>query len=337
MFESIDMGIVILDESLNIETANDAMKRIFGKKPEGKFFEIYNEFSVFKEKINEVVEKKKSLDLTVSPVEKKGKTYRVKIIPLFLSSGNYRIVLLVEDITEKVKLETQLIETEKHAVVGKLAAGLSHDIKNPLSAISASAFTIKKKLKDNPLIVKLAENIEKNSARAVDIVDKLLNYAKPSYYKKQKTNLKEVIELSIEFAIPPSKRKNINVYKNLKDGVYVFADRNSLQQVFINLIMNAVEAMNGKGDIHISLDKNGDFAEVKIKDTGQGIPEDILENIFEPFFTTKEKGTGLGLSVVNKIIKDHSGYIDVKSRREEGTEFVVNLPLYTDGGNDGEK
>ena len=337
MFESIDIGIVILDESLNIETANHAMKKMFGRKPEGKFFEIYTELDSLKERIKEVIETRKSIDITISPVERKGKTYRVKLVPLFISKKNHRIVLLVEDITEKVKLEAQLIETEKHAVVGKLAAGLSHDIKNPLSAISASAFTIKKKLKDNPLIVKLAENIEKNSARAVDIVDKLLNYAKPSYYKKQKTDLKNIVELSVEFAIPPSKRKSINIHKNLKDGVYVFADKNSLQQVFINLIMNAVEAINGDGDIYISLDKNGDFAEVKIKDTGKGIPEDILDNIFEPFFTTKEKGTGLGLSVVSKIIKDHSGYIDVKSKREEGTEFIVNLPLYTDGGIKDEK
>ena len=336
MFESIDIGIAILDDKFNIETWNTALEKIFGKKPEGNFFEAFPEMESLKNKFKDVVKERKTIDITVSPLEKKGKTFRVKLIPLSLNESTVKVVLFIEDITEKVKLEAQLIETEKHAVVGKLAAGLSHDIKNPLASIAASAFSIKRRAKDDEKIKKLAENIEKNSSRAVDIIDKLLNYAKPSYYKKQKTDLKSVLELSVEFSLPPSKREKVILEKNIQEEIFVYADKNSLQQVFINLIMNAIEAMNGGGKISITATKNGEFAEIRIKDTGSGIPEEVLENIFEPFFTTKEKGTGLGLSVVSKIIKDHNGYIDVKSIEGEGTEFIINLPLYKDGGSDNE-
>ncbi len=340
MFEAIDIGIVVLNRAFYVETANKAMEEMFNKKPDGYFFKLYPELNILERKFKEALETKKSIDLTISPVEEKGKTYRIKIVPVLLESENEKLVVLVEDITERVKLEAQLIETEKHAVVGKLAAGLSHDIRNPLTTVRAAAFSIKRmaEKKNEEKIRKLAESIEKNSDRAEKIIEKLLNYAKPSYYKKKPVNIKDVIINSVEVAIPSNIKRNINLKIDLNDA-FVFADPNSLQQVFVNIIMNAAEAINGQGEIFVSNYINGEFVEIRIKDTGEGIPEDILKDIFEPFFTTKEKGTGLGLSVVSKIIKDHNGYINVKSEEGKGTEFIINLPVYKGEGNDydGEK
>ena len=329
MFEAIDIGIIVLNRAFYIESANKAVENIFNKKPEGYFFKVFPELSTLEQKFKKVLEEKKGIDITISPMEEKGKTYRIKIVPVLLDKEHEKIVVLIEDITEKVKLEAQLIETEKHAVVGKLAAGLSHDIRNPLTTVKAAAFSIKKVAEKNKQekIKKLAESIEKNSDRAERIIEKLLNYAKPSYYKKKPVNVKDIIENSLEVAIPSNIKKSITLKTDLEDA-YVFADPSSLQQVFVNIIMNAAEAIDGEGEIYIENRINGEYIEVVIKDTGGGIPEEIIKDIFEPFFTTKEKGTGLGLSVVSKIIKDHNGYINVRSEEGKGTEFTINLPAY---------
>ncbi|WP_457642867.1 ATP-binding protein [Persephonella sp.] len=333
-FESVDIGIAILDKEFNIEKANKALEKITGKKADGSIFEIIPEVQPLRKELEDVIKNKTVIDTVLSSIHRKGSIYRIKALPLISTDSDDvdKVVLIIEDVTEKEKLEAQLLETEKHAVIGKMAAGLSHDIKNPLAAISASAFAIKKRgnrLKDSK-IVELAEKIEKNSSRAADIINRLLNYAKPSYYRSEKVDLKEVILSSIEFAVPDSRKKDIQIEKDLQSGVFTYGDKNSLQQVFINLLINAVEAMEGKGKITITLTKDENSAIISIKDTGAGIPEDMLDEIFDPFFTTKEKGTGLGLSVVSRIIKDHNGKVEVYSREGEGTEFVIKLPLLED-------
>ncbi|WP_293445243.1 ATP-binding protein [Persephonella sp.] len=333
-FESVDIGIAIINKDFKIERANKALENITGKKPEGDIFEIVPEIQPLKEEIKQVIQNKKTIDTILSSINRKGSIYRIKALPL-ISSDNVdvdKVVIVIEDVTEKENLEAQLLETEKHAVIGKMAAGLSHDIKNPLAAISASAFAIKKRgetLEDGK-IIELAKKIEKNSSRAAEIINRLLNYAKPSYYKAENVDLKETLISSIDFAIPDSKKKDIKIHKRLKSGVYTYGDKSALQQIFINILINAAEAMNHKGKIEIKLSKNEQYAVVSIKDTGPGIPEDLIEEIFDPFFTTKEKGTGLGLSVVNRIVKDHSGKIEVISKEGEGTEFIIKLPLSED-------
>ncbi len=335
-FESVDIGIAIVDKNFQVETVNSALEKIVGHKITGDLFENIPELLPLRSEIEGVISKKQPLDTVFSSVSKKGFIYRVKVLPLASTPEEKehieKLVIIIEDITEKEKLEAQLLQTEKHAVIGKLAAGLSHDIKNPLTAISAYAFTVKKrgeKLKDETLI-NLGEKIEDNSKRAEDIINKLLNYAKPSYYKEKKVDLKEVLNTSIDFSIPASKRKNIKINKKLEKDVYVYGDPGSLQQVFINLIINAAEAMDYSGNIWIDLSRNGDRAVIKIRDDGEGIPDSIKDEIFDPFFTTKEKGTGLGLSVVKRIVSDHRGEIDFDSREGEGTEFIIKLPLAGD-------
>jgi len=335
-FESVDIGIAIVDKNFLVETVNSALEKIVGHKITGDLFENIPELLPLKSEIEGVISNKQPLDTVFSSVSKKGFIYRVKVLPLASTPEEKerieKLVIIIEDITEKEKLEAQLLQTEKHAVIGKLAAGLSHDIKNPLTAISAYAFTVKKKgekLKDKTLI-NLGEKIENNSKRAEDIINKLLNYAKPSYYKEKVVDLREVLNTSIDFSIPASKRKNIKINKRLEKGVYVYGDPGSLQQVFINLIINAAEAMNYSGNVWINLKKNGDKAVIKIKDDGEGIPENIKDEIFDPFFTTKEKGTGLGLSVVKRIVNDHRGEIYFESKEGEGTEFIIKLPVAED-------
>ncbi len=229
---------------------------------------------------------------------------------------------------EKEALEFSLLQAEKHAVIGKLAAGISHNIKNPLATITSSAFAIRRKLKKKKYdeIEPLIDRIEKNSKHAEEIINRLLDYAKPSFLNKEKINLKELIKNSIDLVKPSIKGKEIKFIENTED-IEIIGDKNFLQQALVNILINSIEAIEKEGVIEIELKKLGNKAVLKIKDNGKGIPEEIKENIFEPYFTTKPSGTGLGLAIVHKIIMEHRGDIKIYSQKDKGTEFIIELPL----------
>ncbi len=335
-FESLDIGIAVLDKNLIIKMANKRFQSMLYKNT-GTSIESIPEFQYLSKDLKSVFENKKVFETTLSSIDKKGSVYRIKALPLRNnlpdkpSSSSDEIVILIEDVTEKDKLETQIIQAEKLAVIGKMAATLAHEIRNPLTAISASAYRIKTKIKipDIEGILSLVEKIETHTYRAQDIINKILNYSKLSYRDLEIVNLKTILNQTLEFISHSLKGKNIRIKANLDKDVFVYGDKNALQQAFINIIMNAIEELENlkekEGIIKISLDKDSKYALVKIQDNGRGIPEDISDKIFEPFFTTKERGTGLGLSIVSRIIKDHKGEISVK--RENGTTFIVKLPL----------
>ncbi|WP_457627734.1 two-component system sensor histidine kinase NtrB [Persephonella sp.] len=331
-FESVDIGVVILDRNYVIEKANSAMEKISGKKPEGVIFDVIPELEPLKDDFEKVLKERKIVDTIISSVHRKGSIYRVKAVPLISSDSDTvdKIVLVVDDITEFEKMKVQLLYTEKHAMLGRMAANLSHEIQNPLSVVSASAYVLKQKGEklDDEEIVKLAEKIEKNTKRATNIMNRFLNYSKVSTYKKELVNMRKVILSSIEFASTQLKDRKPKIYRRLRSDVYVYGDEEALSQVFTNLIINAAEAVDPeKGIIEIKLTKDRDFAIASVKDNGTGIPENMISDIFDPFVTTKNMGTGLGLSIAKKIIMDHRGTIEVYSKLGEGTEFIIKLPL----------
>jgi len=229
---------------------------------------------------------------------------------------------------EKEALKYSLLQAEKHAVIGKLAAGISHNIKNPLATITSSAFAIRRKLKKGKLdeIEVLIDRIEKNSKHAEEIINRLLDYAKPSFLNKEKINLKDLIKNSIDLVKPSIKGKKIEFIEETED-LEIIGDKNFLQQALVNILINSIEAIEEEGKIEIKAFRNGNKAVIKIKDNGKGIPEEIIENIFEPYFTTKPSGTGLGLAIVHKIIMEHRGNIKINSEKDKGTEFIIELPL----------
>ena len=333
-FESLDIGIAVLDENFNIKTSNKRFKEMSDLES-NNLFQSIPELRHLEKDFKEVIEKNKAFETILSSINKQGFIYRIKALPLYTQSSpdesidTPKIVLIIEDITEKEKLEAQIIETEKLAVIGKMAAALAHEIKNPLTAISASAYRIKskaKKLNDNK-IIEFSEKIETHSERARNIIDRVLNYSKPSYHKLEVINIKDILRQTLEFIEHSLKGKKIKIKTNLRKNAFVNGDKNALQQVFINILMNAIEALEHieNGVIEIDLDKNEEYVIVSIKDNGIGIPDKVKDKIFEPFFSTKDKGTGLGLSVVDRIIKDHGGEIYVDNKN--GTTFTIKLPI----------
>jgi signal transduction histidine kinase len=333
--ESIDLGIVVLNKDFNLEFINKSAKVLLGKDQEsGNFFKHFTILKNLENEFKEVINSKKSFEKKITISENPKKIWEIKAFPILTQEESIEnIVVIIEDITEKVEMENQILQSEKLAVIGKLVASISHEVKNPLSIINQSAYSLKRKVnklcKENAEeIIAGLDRIEKSVYRANDIVERLLNFTKPYYSKIESINIKDVIEEAIKLSFLQAKRSDISISKRLSNA-YVKGDRNALIQLFINILINAIESIEDKGSISIRTykDKSKGVAVIKIRDTGVGIPSQYLDKIFEPFFTTKESGTGLGLAVVYRIVESHGGKIYVESEEGKGTEFTVELPL----------
>jgi len=263
----------------------------------------------------------------------------------------------LEDMLANLKeVQAQLIQAGKLAGIGELASGVAHEINNPLTAVMGHALRLMRKAEGSELKeIKGMDTFRKElkiiadaSMRCKEITDGLLRFSRVSTEpKKSSVNVNNVIDDSLVLIEYTFKKHRINLVKQLDAAIsYIRGDHNQLQQVFINMINNAIHAMPNGGDLHIATRErqnipfsiyrrkksgNGydDYIEVEFADTGCGIEEKHLSNIFDPFFTTKEpgKGTGLGLSVSYRIISDHDGWIEVKSAVGKGTSFLIFLPV----------
>jgi signal transduction histidine kinase len=255
--------------------------------------------------------------------------YDVYISPLKNASGSISgRIFVFEDVTEKNKIQNQLITSEKMASLGLLSAGIAHEINTPLTGISSYC----QFLLDNPngaenleLIGKMQDQV----LRVNKIIRTLLDFSRQKGQQPQPINVNRVIEESLALVEHKLKKKNITFKKEteFKKNIYGFSTR--LQQLFINLFINAIDAIDAEGWISVSGEENSEEVIVRFKDNGRGIRDKNLEMIFDPFFTTKEigKGTGLGLAIVYNIVKEHYGNIQVHSKIDRGTTFIITFPL----------
>ncbi len=336
--EGVNLGIVIIDCDFNIEILNQYSKNFSSNLEEKNIFETFPFLKQLKSEFEDVIKNKKDFETKIK-VDYLSKIFEIKAYPIYSQENTVNsLVIIFEDVTEKEEMENHIIQSEKLAVIGRLAAGLSHEIKNPLTIINQTAYLLKRKvqkqfgnIQNTEALLESIKTIEKNVYRAIDIIERLLNFSKPYYSNTEKVNLKDIIDEAFKLAYLQSKKPGVKISKNMED-VYIKGDKNALIQLFLNLIINAFDAIENKGKITITLKllKRSNSVKVSIKDTGKGIPEDILDKIFDPFFTTKEKGTGLGLAVCYKIVESHGGSISVKSEEGIGTEFIVTFNLSED-------
>ena len=247
---------------------------------------------------------------------------------------------IYNDLRPKIEIEKKLKEAEriklmqsnKMASLGHLAAGVAHEINNPLSGILIDTSLILEELDGESPIREDLQNIIDDTNRCKEIVKNLLAYSRQTEFKKEIFNVNGVIEQAFSFLREHALLQNITISKEFSSSMLMSeGDNNQLIQIFTNMIINATQAMNGKGNITIrtSKDKPKGKIYIEISDTGCGIPEENIPKIFDAFFTTKEegKGTGLGLSTVKDIIEKHRGTIKVKNTGPEGTTFLMELPL----------
>lgn len=244
-----------------------------------------------------------------------------------------KVALLIEkkEGAEKVKLlQDQVRHADRLATIGELTAGIAHEINEPISGILGFA-QLAIKNKSNPVETQSdLEKIVKTSLHAREIIKKLMYFSHQLPQKLGPVSLNNVIRDSMNFLEPKCSRQNIIVQYKLDENLsLVNADAVQLNQVLMNLVVNAIQVMPNGGQLYIETSNSGSFAEIIIKDTGTGIPSEIQDQIFKPFFTTKEigKGTGLGLPVVHGIVTAHKGQIEFESKKGEGTTFKIRFPI----------
>jgi len=254
----------------------------------------------------------------------------ISIAPLVGKSGE-RLgrLILIDDITQRIQMEEQMVQTEKLSSLGLLAAGVAHEVNTPLAVISNYIQMLAKQMPTSDPRQQLIEKVVKQTFRASEIVNNLLNFSRTGAAEFTEVQLNTVVEEALSLVAHPFRTAHVQVSRNFQQELpTVLGSNNKLQQVFLNLFMNARDAMPAGGVIEVRTASYNGSVEIEISDTGQGISGEHLNRIFDPFFTTKSygRGTGLGLSVSYGIVKEHAGKIDVRSTQGKGTSFRLEFP-----------
>ncbi|MFO7867217.1 MAG: ATP-binding protein [Candidatus Aminicenantes bacterium] len=335
IIESLTVGVAVTDKNGHIIGWNRVMEETFLKKKVEVTYKNLaealgeqNYSAVFPSDTQKGFRLLSEISLNLPTGE--NKIFDIAKTPLLDNKMNpYGTVLVFEDTTEKMSLQQQLLTSEKLASVGLLSAGVAHEINTPLTGISSYIQMLQKKLSDSSHS-RILNKIEAQTDRVGRIVKNLLNFARnPSDSMFHQININENIQSIISLIDYKLKHMNIDLNLELMPMGPVWGHGEKLQQVFINIILNALDAMPDGGMLKIRSFQSGQYAAVRIEDTGTGIKSQHMPNIFDPFFTTKGigKGTGLGLSISYAIVKEHAGHIDVKSYVQKGTVFTVYLPV----------
>ncbi len=254
----------------------------------------------------------------------------LSIIPLLDTTDlNSGCLIVMDDITEKTRLEDQLLQAEKLSSIGLLAAGLAHEVNTPITGISSYTQMLLKETPETDNRKPILEKIEKQTFRAAEIVNGLLNFARMNGAEFEDLDVNRLIQESLSLLDHQMRQNHIRVEASLESTLPpVYGNGGKLQQVFINLFLNARDAMSSGGELKVRTAMNDHMVIVDINDTGIGISEENIKRIYDPFFTTKRsgKGTGLGLAVTYGIIQEHGGRIFVDSAPGAGTHFRLKLP-----------
>ena len=235
--------------------------------------------------------------------------------------------------TELARSRELLMDAEKMALVGKLAAEVAHSIRNPMTSINMRLFSLKRSQALSPEQYEDLDVVAGELNRLENIVQNFLNFSRPPRLEMQGVQVSEIIDMTLQLLQQRLEKENIEIVRHSGRNLPpVSADSELLKEVFVNLIVNACEAMDSDGG-RIAISEEEAVAEdvgravvVRISDNGPGITTDVIEQVFEPFFTTKSDGTGLGLSIALRVLREHNGHLDVHSTPSAGTTFIITLP-----------
>ncbi|MDL2328762.1 two-component sensor histidine kinase [Desulfosarcina sp. OttesenSCG-928-A07] len=237
-------------------------------------------------------------------------------------------VIIEKRAVERIRLKDQLAKARHFSTIGEMVAGISHEIRNPLGIISSSAELMKKKLGPDSALNGVADIIVVESRRLNNIITDFLNYARPRIPNKVSCRLDEVISRNILFLDSQIREDGYTIITSFPDSVPILqADSDMLYQAFLNLLINAMQAMPDGGTLTVTLRTDSDHLWLHIEDEGQGVSPEMMEKIWDPFFTTKDKGTGLGLGIVKNIIEAHGGNIRMDRRSEKGMRVTLQFPI----------
>lgn len=348
IFNTIPNPVFVLDgETLEILDCNERVTPVYGYRKEDLLHACF--LDLFEQEDREAYASKiKSSNVIdrVRQIHRDGKTIYVTIR---ISSSEYLghevLLLTTSDVTMRLLAEQQLIQASKMATLGEMATGVAHELNQPLSVIKTASSFLKRKVKKREAIREdimetMTEEIDDSVDRASKIINHMREFGRKSDVSKEKIQVNDVLKRAFEIFSQQLKLREIEVVAELDDNLpMIMADANRLEQVFINLLINARDAIDKKweeGDhrgeakkILLKTSRKGEMVVIEISDTGTGIPQSILDKIFEPFFTTKRvgKGTGLGLSISYGIVQDYDGTIRVETEEGHGAKFIIQFPL----------
>jgi len=338
--ESISVGVLAVDLADRVESWNSQMEVMYAKpraqalgRPLSEIFpaafveEYYRVrqspgiHNFYKFRLNTPMGESRVANIAIAPLV----TRQFEVV------GR---IIIVDDITDRLELESQLSQAEKMSSIGLLAAGVAHEVNTPLAVISSYSQLLAKQLQGDEKRSAILEKIAHQTFRASEIVNSLLNFSRTSGSEFQLIDLNRVIQDTLTLLDHQFKTGRVHIESDLyRELPGIMGNSGKLQQVFLNLFLNAKDAMPNGGTLKVSTE-NGDGVRVVISDTGSGIAPEHLNRIYDPFFTTKAKpgegqrrGTGLGLSVSYGIIQEHAGKIQVNSRPGQGTTFALEFPM----------
>ncbi len=338
--ESINVGVMALDMEDRIESWNAQMEVMYAlprwqalTQPVRSIFppEFVEDF--YRVRQNAGINNLYKFRLQTPAGE--TRTVNVAIAPLV--TRKFQVIgrlVIMDDITERVELESQLSQADKLSSIGLLAAGVAHEVNTPLAVISSYTQMLGKQLQGDPQKSGLLEKITRQTFRASEIVNNLLNFSRTSGTEFADVDINKIITDTLALLEHQFKTARIQVQSELTQGISpIQGNAGRLQQVFLNLFLNAKDAMPGGGKLSVAT-SNGEFVSVRVSDSGSGIAPEHIQRIYDPFFTTKNapkegqsRGTGLGLSVTYGIIQEHAGKIRVVSNPGAGTTFALDFPL----------
>jgi two-component system, NtrC family, sensor kinase len=338
--ESINIGVIALDMEDRVESWNAQMEVMYAlprwqalTQPIRSIFPAEFVEDFYRVRQNAGINNLYKFRLQTPAGE--TRTVNVAIAPLV--TRKFEVIgrlVIMDDITERVELESQLSQADKLTSIGLLAAGVAHEVNTPLAVISSYTQMLAKQLQGDPQKSGLLEKITRQTFRASEIVNNLLNFSRTSGTEFTDIDINKVISDTLGLLEHQFKTAKIQVHSELTNGISSMkGNAGRLQQVFLNLFLNAKDAMPSGGKLSVAT-SNGDFVSVRVSDTGSGIAPEHIQRIYDPFFTTKaavkegqNRGTGLGLSVTYGIIQEHAGKIRVESNPGAGTTFALDFPL----------
>ena len=342
IIESVDTGILTINLRGQIKSFNRAAEEItgysFAEVEDKNIVDLFPEYGGLLENIHpggHPDSQQSRVEMYVESHEKTSLTLGCSVS--FLNDGTGKRIgdiLVFQDLTAIKKMELILEKNRRLAFIGEMAAGLAHEMRNPMASISGSIQVLHKSLLLNETDERLMQIILRGKDQLESFMRDFLLLSRPTPGMSEMIKITDIIEDILEsIRYLPDWRDDIQVIKSLQDHLpFIRANKTEIRQLIWNVLMNAIQSMPNGGRVTIETGKDtpdisaGQFLEIKISDNGQGIMENDLGKIFEPFYTTREKGTGLGLAIVNRIVEGHAGKIKVDSKSGEGTTFTIWLP-----------
>ncbi len=347
--DNIDRGVVAIDREGHIALFNPAAQVCTGLSERQSLGRHYQELFSGQQGLMALIATAMNAGRSISDDENillsrpsaSPLPISASVSPLFTAAGEQEgVVLIIRDLSRLRELEEAVRRADRLSMLGTLAAGLAHEIKNPLGGIKGAAQLLAMELGSGSPLQEYTGVMIKEVERVNGIIEELMDLARPRPPQLSPVNVAKILGDIVLFQKEAHRGKKIEFTLNLDPSIPpIQGDENLLTRLFLNLIKNAAEAIDKEGRVEIGTKVASDYhlqnlgkrpvslIQVEIRDNGRGIPSDQLEMVFTPFYTTKNRGSGLGLATCQKIVDSHRGFLHVESRPGEGTSFTVSLPL----------